>query len=98
MKVKSKACRSRDPRLQSIVEGDVLDTVSQRDPRIKSVDVWTMGNRVFACENTEAFLKIASAWSERRPILDAVASGSSDYSEEVIEQLRFLVDAESRGT
>ena len=40
----------RDPRLKSLVPGDILPTVSRRDPRRQQVDVWTSGNRVFACD------------------------------------------------
>ena len=38
-----------DPRLVSIVGGDVLSTVSRRDNRRDRVQVWTSGNRVFSC-------------------------------------------------
>lgn len=40
----------RDPRLKSLVPGDILPTVSRRDPGRQQVDVWTSGNRVFACD------------------------------------------------
>jgi hypothetical protein len=36
-----------DPKLISIVPGDVLSSVSRRDARRMHVDVWTSGNRVF---------------------------------------------------
>ncbi|HJU19289.1 MAG TPA: hypothetical protein VJ770_22780 [Stellaceae bacterium] len=35
--------------LYPIVDGGVLPSVSRRDPRRASVDVWTSGNRVFRC-------------------------------------------------
>jgi hypothetical protein len=41
-----------DPRLQSIVPGDVFPSVSRREPRRRRIDVWTSGNRVFRCRNT----------------------------------------------
>jgi hypothetical protein len=40
-------CAFDDPRLISIVPGDVLPSVSRRDARRMHVDVWTSGNRVF---------------------------------------------------
>lgn len=46
------AVRSNDwrrPGLGSVVTGDVLPTVSRRDPRVEQVSVWTSGNRVFDC-------------------------------------------------
>lgn len=38
-----------DPRLVRIVPGDVLSSVSRRDPVRARVRVWTTGNRVFGC-------------------------------------------------
>lgn len=42
--------------LRSLVEGDVLPTVSRSDRRRASATVWTTGNRVFACDAPEALL------------------------------------------
>lgn len=42
----------KSPLLKEIVPGDVLPSVSRRDPRLGSVAVWTSGNRVFGCEGT----------------------------------------------
>jgi hypothetical protein len=50
-----------DPRLSPIVEGDVLPTVSRRDPRRAAARVWTSGNRVFACRGSGIFLVVAKA-------------------------------------
>jgi hypothetical protein len=44
-----------DVRLQPLVEGDILPTVSRRADIRSQVDVWTSGNRVFRCEGREAF-------------------------------------------
>jgi hypothetical protein len=43
----------KSPLLREIVRGDVLPSVSRRDPRLASVAVWTSGNRVFGCEGTQ---------------------------------------------
>lgn len=40
----------QDPSLISIVEGDILPSVSRRDPRRSLVNVWTSSNHVFACQ------------------------------------------------
>jgi hypothetical protein len=40
------------PVLVEAVPGDILDSVSRRDPRRAKADVWTSGNRIFACPNT----------------------------------------------
>ena len=58
--------RIKDPRLVRIVDGDILDTVSRRDPRRKFADVWTSGNRVFACADTETLTAVVDAIRERR--------------------------------
>lgn len=58
---------TRNPRLVTITEGDVLDSVSRRDPRREHVDVWTSGNRVFACGDTETFIWIVEAIEAGRP-------------------------------
>lgn len=38
-----------DPTLLRVVTGDILQSVSRRDPIRELVDVWTSGNRIFAC-------------------------------------------------
>jgi len=52
---------SSSPKLISIVEGDVLPTVSRRDERRKKAEVWTSGNRVFASDGKPALLNLLSA-------------------------------------
>jgi hypothetical protein len=64
------------PILREIVGGDVLPSVSRRDPRIASVAVWTSGNRVFACEDTHILGIIAQALAEDRCAVTAVVSVS----------------------
>ena len=48
---------SADPALLSLVPGDVLPTVSRRDPRRAAVRVWTSGNRVFGCRAPSLLLQ-----------------------------------------
>ncbi|MGQ0777906.1 MAG: hypothetical protein ACT4NY_26435 [Pseudonocardiales bacterium] len=47
-----------DPRLISITAGDVLSSVSRRDPLRGSVRVWTGSNRVFACTAPSLLLRL----------------------------------------
>ena len=42
-----------------IVEGDILPTVSRRDPRRRMADVWTSGNRIFRTDNPQLLLEAA---------------------------------------
>jgi hypothetical protein len=52
-----------DPSLRTIVHGDVLPSVSRRDPRRAAVRVWTSGNRVFSCDAPATFLSMAQSWA-----------------------------------
>jgi hypothetical protein len=45
----------QDPSLISSVRGDVLPSVSRRDQRRRFADVWTSGNRIFACQGRNVF-------------------------------------------
>ncbi|WP_339734802.1 hypothetical protein [uncultured Gimesia sp.] len=47
-----------DPRLNNLVCGDVLPSVSRRDPIRKRAMVWTTGNRVFACNGSNTLRHI----------------------------------------
>lgn len=44
---KPRKTASGEARLASLIEGDVLPTVSRRDPRRRLAQVWTSGNRIF---------------------------------------------------
>jgi len=46
------------PVLISIVPGDVLPSVSRRDPRRKNASVWTSGNRIFGCDGTATLMAV----------------------------------------
>lgn len=50
---------SGDAELESIVSGDVLPSVSRRDPRRSSANVWTSGNRVFRTDNPQLLIEAA---------------------------------------
>jgi hypothetical protein len=56
-----------DPSLLSLVPGDILSSVSRREPRRRLADVWTSGNRIFACQGRHIL----------RQIVHAVAVGQS---------------------
>jgi hypothetical protein len=44
---------ARAPDLGPLVPGDVLDTVSRRDPIRAQIGLWTSGNRVFSLDNAK---------------------------------------------
>jgi len=52
-----------DPRLVSLVPGDVLPTVSRRDDRRARAKVWTSGNRIFDCHGPSQLAIVLKALS-----------------------------------
>lgn len=51
----------KDPRLVTIVAGDILPSSSRRDNRRVRADVWTSGNRIYACEGRNLLSAILRA-------------------------------------
>lgn len=51
--------RSGEAGLIRLVEGDILPTVSRRDPRRPLADLWTSGNRIFRTDNPHLVLEAA---------------------------------------
>lgn len=76
IRVRRQTAGSGDPVLHSIVPGDVLPTVSRRDPRRAHADVWTSGNRVFRCSGTEALLEILDQFVNNTDIIKPLALNS----------------------
>ena len=56
-----------NPCLVSVIQGDILPSVSRRDERRYLARVWTSGNRIFACEGTTTFRCILEALVASRP-------------------------------
>lgn len=52
------AIRSTGVELGSLVPGDVLTTVSRRDPVRPHIGMWTSGNRIFTVANPDAIAKL----------------------------------------
>ena len=65
--------RSGSPILQAIVPGDILPSVSRRDPRRARADVWTSGNRVFRCSGTGTLLQILDALIDQKDLERSIA-------------------------
>lgn len=73
------------PAISSIVDGDVLPTVSRRDERRKMADMWTSGNRIFKCQGL---------WVLRH-ILHALSTGAAPTVEVVSKLGRPLSASEA---
>lgn len=63
-----------DPSLRTLVDGDVLPSVSRRDPRRKRAAVWTTGNRIFACRGTHVLKCLAQAIRDEQTPRDGVSA------------------------
>jgi hypothetical protein len=63
----------QDPTLSPAVPGDILPSVSRRDPSRRVADVWTSGNRLYRCEGTGVFRIILSALSRGANVEGALA-------------------------
>ena len=62
------------PCLHSVIAGDILPTVSRRDPRRGQADVWTSGNRLFKCFGTAVLAVIIDALNAGGRVIELVAS------------------------
>lgn len=92
-----------DPALLPVVKGDVLPSVSRRDNRRSLVDIWTSGNRVFACKGTRALSVILEGLSAGLTAGEIVDRFSIDRVENqrklvfnTIQQLTDLYDKEHK--
>lgn len=93
--------RSDHVSLISVVDGDVLPTVSRRDPRRRQAEVWTSGNRIFRTNNPQLLLEAAISCAG-----EAIGAGvqprlwgsirERDALERVGEELRALAALEAR--
>ena len=85
--------------LKSLVEGDVLPSVSRRDPRRAKANVWTSGNRIFRTGNAALTLQAARACSSE--VMDGVAPSLwRDVEEakalaELMDRLRAIASVEA---
>ncbi|MDE2851194.1 MAG: hypothetical protein OXP74_11335 [Acidobacteriota bacterium] len=67
--------------LESVVRGDVLPSVSRRDPRRARANVWTSGNRIFRTGDPMLVLEAASACRD-----EGVSGGTRSLWRSVAEQ------------
>lgn len=50
---------------EKIYDSDILPTVSMRNDKLKLVNFWTSGNRVFKCNNTKLVSEILNLRSKK---------------------------------
>jgi len=78
VRIKCRACTEVDffdPTLSNLVRGDMLKSVSRRDPARMAAEVWTSGNRVFACAGSGVLRMIVSALARGDDVKGAVIAG-----------------------
>lgn len=81
-----------DPSFIPIVAGDVLPTVSRRDPRRRLASVWTAGNRVFGCRGPGILAQVLRAVSTGEdPVRRVEAAIGRVMPRREIEQVRRAV-------
>lgn len=69
----SESSEFEDPRLLSIVAGNILPSASRREERRVFIDVWTSGNRVYACEGRSVLQHILRALAKEKAPEECVA-------------------------
>ena len=93
-----------DPTLKSLTEGDILPSVSRRDRRRQLANVWTSGNRVFACEGPGIVVTVLDAISSNQDAIEQVerqicrplSLDESKRVESTEKRLRALIELESK--
>jgi hypothetical protein len=91
-----------DPRLGPIISGNVLPSVSRRDPRRRNAEIWTSTNRIFSCRGRSVFVQIGRAIASDEQPAEAVTrwlrrdltKAEQAIVQKASEQLRSLVQQE----
>jgi hypothetical protein len=63
IRANNESCYSDEPGLVSLVNGDILPTVSRRDERRRRANIWTSGNRIFWTDSPRLVLEAAISCS-----------------------------------
>jgi len=93
-----------NPKLLPILPGDVLTTVSRRDPRRQLADIWTSGNRIFICRGLSILWQVLQAIStgdQPHDLVEVFLKRSLHPSEaalisETTEQILSLISTEQK--
>ncbi|MFI3163496.1 MAG: hypothetical protein R3Y65_03515 [Bacillota bacterium] len=72
--------------INKIFKNDILPSVSMRNEKLKDVNLWTSGNRVFKCNNTALLVKLLAAMEKY-----GVAKSKLQYPNS-IECISFIED------
>lgn len=89
--------------IESLIEGDVLSTVSRRDRRRHRVDVWTSGNRVFKTGCPNLVYDVCKALANEQTVVEHLrmqgtnipTSVQIQVMEEIHSKIRQVVETEN---
>lgn len=79
----------KDPKLLTVVKNNILPSVSRREPQRALIDVWTSGNRVFACEGRFVLQAILQELASGK---SATAVLSEKLNRNLTKQEKILID------
>jgi len=102
VKVKTGGSSAR-PVLRNVVMGDILPSISRRDPRRDLVDAWTSGNRVFSCDCTSVLIGVleeveanVEQGRDQEVVLRGLRNRKYESVGRLIQQIGDLVEIEGR--
>lgn len=92
----------KDPKLLTVVKNNIFPAVSRREPRRRIIEVWTSGNRVFACEGRfvlQEILRELSSGQSATMILSEKSNRILTKEEEILlneskEQMLKIINTE----
>ena len=67
VKVEKSDGQRSELKISHLIKGDILPTVSTRDKRRESANVWTSGNRIFRVNETEKFIQLLDDLKNGKP-------------------------------
>jgi hypothetical protein len=82
--------------LLSVIDGDILPSVSRRDPRRRGAQIWTSGNRIFRTDNANLVLQAALSRSGRHTCRGAEPLGNAHERDAVQRIGDMLVELAAR--
>ena len=85
IKKEPKQKRERALSINHIVSGDILASVSSREPKRNKVNVWTSGNRVFQMTNPKTFIELMDVYKKSKTHMTKEAKIVSDFLNVIIE-------------
>jgi len=94
-----------DLKIESLVKGDILPTVSSRDERRKNVNIWTSGNRIFKTNKPDEIIQtidnivhdkdLSDEQKRIKEFLDMISQLESSEYNEYLEWIYYEMERET---